>query len=322
MEYESEKYLSTKETAHNTLKEFGVSIIPNILDEKEIVAMNNGIWSFLEEITSTFKSPIKKEDTSTWREFYNLFPIHSMLLQHFGIGHAQHIWDIRQNPKVAEVFAHLWKVPSEELLVSFDGSSFHLPPEETKRGWYKNNKWLHSDQSFTRNKLECIQGWVTGYNVNEHDASLTVLEGSHNLHKEFREHFKVTEKKDWFKINEEQTEFYIKKGCKQKIIKCPAGSLVLWDSRTIHSGIECNKKRKKSNFRNVVYVCMTPRRLADSVQLKKKRKAFTDLRTTSHWPHKISLFPKSPRTYGKALPTLKAISPPVVTKLGKKLAGF
>ena len=322
MEYESEKYICTKDEAKKTIEQYGVAIIPDVLNQKEIVSMNDGIWNFLEEITQNFKIPIKKKDVKTWSQFYSLSPMHSMLLHHFGIGHAQHVWDIRQNRKVAEVFANLWKVPAEELLVSFDGSSFHLPPEETKRGWFRNNGWLHSDQSFTRNEFECVQGWVTGFDVNENDASLTLLENSHKYHKKFREEFKVTDKSDWYKLNEEQLKFYDKKKCKQKVVKCPAGSLVLWDSRTIHSGIECNKKRKKPNFRNVAYVCMTPRKWSTPADLKKKRKAFNELRTTTHWPHKIKLFPKTPRTYGKALPAVKVIDPPVLTKFGKKLAGF
>ncbi len=40
-----------------------------------------------------------------------------------------------QNPKVVDVFAKIWDCKHEELLVSFDASSFHLPPEDTNRGY-------------------------------------------------------------------------------------------------------------------------------------------------------------------------------------------
>ena len=44
---------------------------------------------------------------------------------------------------------------------------------------------------------------------------------------------------------------------------------------------------------------MTPRNLANKKELDKRKKAFNELRMTSHWPHKVRLFPKTPQTYGK-----------------------
>tara|TARA_B100001063_G_C16770650_1_gene561381 strand:- start:3812 stop:4012 length:201 start_codon:yes stop_codon:yes gene_type:complete len=65
-----------------------------------------------------------------------------------------------------------------------------------------------------------------------------------------------------------------------------------------------------------------PRQLATAAAIKKKKKAFNELRTTNHWPCKPKLFPKNPRTYGNPMPEVKAINPPVVTDFGMKLAGF
>ena len=68
---------------------------------------------------------------------------------------------------------------------------------------------------------------------------------------------------------------------------------------------------------------MTPRNLATQSNLNKKRKAFENKRLTSHWPHKIKLFPKKPQTYGNPLPqNLQAFPDPILTNLGRKLAGF
>lgn len=43
---------------------------------------------------------------------------------------------------------------------------------------------------------------------------------------------------------------------------------------------------------------------------------------TSHWPHKVTLFPKTPRLYNNPLPNISDIPDPVLNELGKKLAGF
>ena len=99
---------------------------------------------------------IDRHDNSTWKHYYDLLPNHSMLLQHWKIGHWQSIWDIRQNPKVCDVFSKIWDVPKEELLVSFDGASFHIPPEITNRGHFRGKTWFHTDQRYSFNDLDCL----------------------------------------------------------------------------------------------------------------------------------------------------------------------
>ena len=42
---------------------------------------------------------------------------------------------------------------------------------------------------------------------------------------------------------------------------------------------------------------MTPRNFASKKELEKK--VFSELRMTSHWSHKVKLFPKIPQPYGK-----------------------
>jgi hypothetical protein len=322
MSYEQETYLCTPETSMETLERYGVAIIPNVLNPKECSQLVSGTWDFFEHITQKWETPISRNEQSTWREFFKLYPSHSMLYQHHGIGQSQAVWDVRQHPNVVNAFAHLWKSKPQDLLVSFDGLSFGVPPEITNRGWYRNHTWYHSDQSFTRNNFECIQGWVTGYDVNEGDATLAFYEGSHKYHADFGKTFDITDKSDWYKLSKEEERFYIDKGCIERRIKCPKGSLVLWDSRTIHCGTEAMRTRTSPNMRAVVYVCYQPKSLSTPKQIAKKRKAFEDIRMTSHWPAKVKLFPKKPRTYGKPLHEITPISPPKLNELGKSLAGF
>jgi hypothetical protein len=316
-----EQYITNSNNVLATIKEYGIAIIPSLLNEIEINNMNEGMWSYLEYITSDFNIPINRNDKNTWNSFYNLYPLHSMLIQHWSIGHAQHVWDLRQNPKVVNVFAKIWNCNNEDLLTSFDASSFHFPPEETNKGYFKS-LWLHSDQSFTRNDFECVQSWITGYDVNEDDATLVILEKSHKYHQDFRNHFNIIKKDNWYLLNDDEITFYKNKGCNLKRISCPAGSMVLWDSRTIHCGAESLKTRHKENFRNVSYICMMPRNTATETNIDKKIKALTNLRTTTHWANRAKLFSKFPRFYNSSIATVKQINPPVLTELGKKLAGY
>ena len=116
-----------------------------------------------------------------------------------------------------------------------------MPPEVTKIGWHRKT-WFHTDQSYLRNDFECIQSWATAFCLNEGDATLAIYEKSHKFHKEFAEQFGITDKDNWFKLeNDEQIDFYKSKGCLERYIKCPRGSMVFWDSRTIHCGVEPRK---------------------------------------------------------------------------------
>lgn len=158
-------YDTTLTSVKKQLETYGVAVIPNVLNATEIKAMQDGMWDILETLTSKLDTPVKRTDKKTWKSYYELLPLHAMLLQHYKVGHHQSIWDIRQNPKVCKVFAKIWGVKEDELLTSFDGCAIHLPPEVTGRGWYKNNSWLHTDQSYCRNDLECIQGFVTAFYI-------------------------------------------------------------------------------------------------------------------------------------------------------------
>ena len=320
-QYTYEKYITNIENIKETINKYGVAIVPNLLDDNECNKIIDEFWDYFEHITSDWDCPISRNKKETWNEIYKLYPNHSMLFQHWGIGHSQVCWDVRQNEKIINVFSKIWKCKKEDLLVSFDGASFNIPPEQTSKGWHKNT-WYHSDQSYTRNNFECIQSWVTGIDVNEGDATLAIMEGSNKYHEEFSKHFNITDKSDWYKLNEEEELFYLNKGCEYKKIKCPKGSLVLWDSRTIHCGTKPLKNRMNSNFRAVIYVCYLPRILCDKKNLVKKQKAFNELRTTNHYPCKIKLFPKTPYTYGKPLLPIKQINKPILNDIGKKLAGF
>ena len=297
------------------LAHLGAAVIPALLDADTCKSMRDGAAAMFQELI----------DEPMPHALYKLYPKHGMLLQHWGVGQAQWVWDIRMNPSVVRVFADLWHCEPSDLLCSFDGLSYAPPHEVTKRGYYRGNDWFHCDQRYTADsKLECYQGWVTAHDVRPGDATLTYLEGSHLLQHEFMAAFPDVikdSKDDWLKLDEKQLAWY-KQRCPVRLITCPAGSLVLWDSRTIHAGKEALKDRAQPNERLVVYVCMTPREKASKATLTKRIKAFEEQRMTSHWPHRCKLFPLLPRTYGGEIPKVRKLAAPVLTDLGRCLVGY
>lgn len=319
--YEGEKYHCDVNGVKDMLKKYGVAIVPSVLTNEEAQAMRDGLWDSIEHITQAFDVPIKRDDSKTWKSFQLLYPLHSMLIQR-DISHAQYYWDLRCEPAIISVFANIWGVDANDLLVSFDGISLHLPPEITGRGHFKGNTWYHTDQRLSMNDFACVQSFVSANEIRQGDATLSFLEGSHKYHGELAKKFAITDKTDWYKFNKEEQQFYLDKGCIEKCIMCPQGSLVLFDSRLAHMGIESLKERAQPNERIIAYLCYTPRSRATKSNLKKKIKAFEEMRTTNHLAHAPKLFAKNPRTYGGPMPNITALPAPVVSDLGKRLIGY
>ena len=308
------------------LRTLGVCIVPDVLSADECHRMSRGIWQWLEKKTAAFETPIRKHDYESWSQFSpEFYPKHSMLLQHWEIGHAPFVWEVRSNPKVMEVFEHLWGVLPSDLISSFDGASLHFPHEVTGKGFYRGNNWLHTDQSYQRPGFECVQSWVTAKEVREGDATLAFIPRSHLLHGEFGARFGRGDNKDWVKMTGAQQAWYVERtGSEVQFIKCPRGSMVLWDSRTIHSGSEPLRTRPRANLRQIVYVCMTPRRFCSEKMLKKRIDAFYTGRMTSHHPYRVHLFGEMPRTFGKAsvIARSRPLDPERVGKVIRRLVGY
>ena len=119
-DYEFKKYCTTIENLKNTLNLYGVAIIPSVLNQEECNNIYSGIWDFLEYISKPWDFPLNRNNKNSWKGFYELYPIHSMLLKNWHIGHSQVCWDVRQNPKILNIFSQLWNCKPEELLSSFD----------------------------------------------------------------------------------------------------------------------------------------------------------------------------------------------------------
>ncbi len=327
METYTSKYETTLEQAELKLTKYGVCVIPNILSKDECKSCVSDIWAHLEHSSSEWETPMKRTDKSTW-SMKNFNPQHSMLVQHYAIGHCQAAWNIRQNPKVVEAFSHLFDTKQRDMLTSFDGISVCFPPEVVKHGWSgARSSWPHCDTSYTKTidySNIVYQGWVTPVDVGNGDATLACLVKSHKYHKDIANKFELKNKANWHKLSDKEEKAYVDKGCIWNRIKCPAGSLVLWDCRLIHYGQQPMKGRPEENTRFCIYVCMVPRERATPANLRKKIKAFEELRLTSHEPATVKLFPANPSTRYGPLTTEKIakVKDPELTRLGKRLAGY
>ncbi len=281
------------------LQENGYCVVGNVLSDEECSKGVDGAWDWL----ASLGSGIKKDDPKTWRNTRWPTSIHG-LVQHYGIGQAPFCWDVRMNNNVRTIFEGLWG--TRDLVTSFDGVCIKRPPETTscRHESPSDKSWLHCDQSKetvhkvpTRNGFQCIQGGVNLEDSGEGDGCFRVLSGSHKLHASSP--WEGKKNKDWYKMSDSDLEWYGSRGCVDTKVTCPKGGTVLWDSRTVHASTNSVRGRPNpGRFRYTVFVCMIPRRNVDTKTQKRRRKAFEEGRTTSHWPARMGLFGKKPRTYG------------------------
>lgn len=334
LRYGNSGYLADNvDDALEIFKEKGVVILTGVLNKEECREMREGAWETAKFLTQNLPVPATEENSSSLQF---LQPHHGGLYQHHRWGHAPYVWKVRQNPKVMEFHRRFYKLDSpEDLLVSFDGIHF-APGHKTFYGHHS----VHLDQGFEKDKagkFMCIQGWVTSEDVNPGDGTFRFLSGSHHYHKEFCDHFGMKDHKgDWVMIGgREKTpgyKWYRGKGCKDICVTCPAGSMVLWDSRLVHSGIE-KLEETESHLRNIVYVCYMPRE--ECLKTLKKRKDIFDpdhqyfMRNTTHWPDQMKLFSLYPgerwsgfnKEKWSVVPKLD--SPiDILSPLGKRIAGL
>jgi hypothetical protein len=253
---------------------------------------------------------------------FNVFRVrgvsHSMLLQHYGVGHHALPWYLRQHSRVREVTAALLRTTLDDLTVSFDGVSICGPyttlSSDRRRGIPNTSNWLHCDQAYRNSAFShSYQSFVSLFDTEAGDATLGVLVGSHKLHADFYDAFAAGYedkfRSAFYKLTSEQIRWFTNRGCNYQALTFPAGSLVFWDSRTVHQGqpgLRCPPgiaglsytKNVMHNPRCVVYLCYGQRSQLTAAERQKKRSAFEAGRMTTHDPYKSILVPVNPNNWG------------------------
>lgn len=249
----------------------GYCIIPNILNSEEI--------DTIKVLHKEWRDSIPNHD-----KLHKIIDPHGIYKYHEG-GQQRSAWKIRTHPKVQGVFKSLWE--TDNLIVSFDGSCY-ISKDTTKA----DNIWTHTDQAPNSHGLKCYQGFVSL--TDNKERTLVVYKGTHKIHKTYFEEKGIKSNKNWQLIDKKMVEEL--KPFKQ-VLEVPAGSLVLWDSRTFHQN---QYGAPNSEERLVQYVCYLPdNHIKNTLKMKEKRlKYFNEKRTTSHWPAPINVNGKQPQTYG------------------------
>jgi ectoine hydroxylase-related dioxygenase (phytanoyl-CoA dioxygenase family) len=266
------------ENLNSTLDEFGIAVLANVITNEECN-------QFKKEI---FKHLSKQHDIHTTEDYYAKFrPMNGGLVHYYGLTLIRPVLDLKTDERVIEPFKRIWN--ETDLTTSFDGMYIGPPPppadNESKYLFNLNQLSFHTDQSSDKVVKCCVQAFINLEPTEHGDGCLSVLTNSHKYHAEFFQHFKLnTNGKDWFRLKKTHLDWFTnEKNCEFKMICAPKGSMVFWDSRTIHMGTL--RRQMDSKWRFLVYVCYTPACLQTDQDKHLKQVAYVQNRLTSHWPY-------------------------------------
>ena len=259
----------------------------------------------------SLSSKYNENDPKTWGNV----PINTRgKFKHY-IGHLPWMWEIRE--KCLPIFREIWQ--EQDLISSFDGACFLTDRKNMKH-------WFHVDQS----RIEgygpiSIQGAVNLVDSGPDDGGLVLYENSRDIFKEYMENHPL----DGFgltfsDLDDDLVKYSDRSRIKlRRIIKvcAPAGHIILWDSRMIHSNIPPSKT---GGLRMCTYVSMCPRSGAMTTELKRRTDWYKKGRMTGHICYGPFLKDtgKEPRTFGDPHIHPEKVEVAVLNENQKRLVGF
>lgn len=286
------------------IRERGWAVIPNIMSPEKVLDHQNQFWDFLESCNDK----LSRHNQQTWIKS-NLPNESYGVIRHY-FGHTKLQWSLRElaYPYFAKLF------DNTNMLCSFDGGSFILPDRKDRKDRKSWKEWFHSDQGrFFPDAPVGIQGVITLSNHDSKGGGTVVVDRSNHIWKKYLDTHPL-EGYSNCRINLDHL-------IDAKIIKicAPAGSLILFDSRTFHCNIS-----PQEGYRMAVYVSMQPRHGIDSKTLSKRIKAYEDNRMTNHWCYGpwFRVIEKDPHTYGKEVNKPKNVERIALSELGRSLVGY
>lgn len=252
-------------------------MVKNVIPHERAGAYQQKAFEWLK----SFGTNLDISNPGTWTK-ENL-PVQSKIntFHAYGVAHEKFMWDARMEPGVLDAFELLWG--TDKLLASFDSLNVTFP---NRKDVPRKGAWEHIDQSPLRRGLHCVQGILNLSKSGPEDGGLMVYPGSHKLNDKFFD--TETDMTSWtlldrYMFDEAQLNWFKTRGCHPHKVCAEVGDLILWDSRTIHYGMEPTEKC--NTIRTVIYAAYTPASLASPESLEKKAKVFKAYGGTTNWPH-------------------------------------
>ena len=209
---------------------------------------------------------------------------------HSMVGNLPTFWSVRTHNHLREIYSNLYSglrgKQINEFFTSIDGGSFH--PANVPVSVRIKPDWPHLDRSTADNgQCEVIQAQVV---LNNTQSAFRASPRSHLIYGTWDRLFGKTKETDYrpFAVDQIDTvrnHVLLNGGEYQIPIYAPAGSIIFWDSRIIHSSYRSplvDNDQFPNNWRFVVYVCFVPQIECKPNHHVRLQKAYNENRITTH----------------------------------------
>lgn len=272
----------------------GYAVVPGVLSQSECARVWTAFQEYNEQLTGNELTPQGYDHS---KRFHS---IHGIVMVPSAISYAPFVDAVRDHPEVQDVWRQVYNTDEESSMVCSSDRVNFMPPvswmDRTPRR--QTASWWHVDQRSSEPGFKCVQGYVDilGSPSPQH-GGLRVIEGSHHAFSQLVDSFDETKwrRDDWKRFEEKQLEDVMGDDVLQTRVVdvvAEAGSVVLWDSRTVHMN---RNTTHPSDPRFVVYVCFWPEEYLDDNAVSRRALAREHHRATSHWPDARKLFPIRPQ---------------------------
>jgi hypothetical protein len=165
-----------------------------------------------------------------------------------------------------------WGFPPEE----YPGG--HIPTESNGGYSHKSDMWMHSDRGRDTTMPAALLTTIVLEDAEFYDHGFVYLSNSHIYHDSFfQTHPKGSlefesdnEETNYVQLTFDDVEDFERKGCTWRKVAVPKGSVIVWDTRLIHSTCLPFKGRPRPKSRFIVYGGYCPK--GDSYASRHKSK--------------------------------------------------
>jgi len=303
------------------LKEFGVCVIPNVFSNSECDSWMHNILSNIESISG---NQVDHNQPDLWTED-KLPPQVRYGLYHNILNNTKSVWEIRRDPRMKSIFKQVYSELKgkevDEFVCSIDG--INIQPNNTVQSKSRTSgekDGPHCDQTKRNDIFKCVQGQVVLTNT---QACFRATPGSH---KHFRDIMQIANipnnDSNRARFDDEQVEIIKRRVTLpnnlhwQEPIRTNKGSVILWFSTTVHSGMQSKVKEIPTKddpfkgWRGIVYVCYRPKSEFTMDQLKVLEDCLESNRGTNHWATKVFPLPFAKGTQNLSPALGKLVSNP------------
>jgi len=238
--------LTQQQAIRDFLDEHGYVAVKAI-NTDEAAVYTQRVWSWIK----TINPAISETDPSTWAKETSWPNQRDGVFQSYGIGQSELMWRIRCEPGVLAAFQAVWQ--TKDLLCSFDGMGMF--PAAPNSPFVRDEVilWPHRDEGLHVKERRSVQGLVSLVdNRSASDGGFVVYPGTHLI--DFSVDYPDGIGKDTYKIPGDDPRMYHGRCPEGILVRVPAGTLIIWDSRTIHCNIPPSSK--SVHHRIALYVTM------------------------------------------------------------------